>query len=79
MTQLITLIKQLSPASHHLYCWYVVQGGYGNHFQQTKFLLQFRLGYVILGSDWLDYEFGRRPTKKLKKSSAVASRFMDTR
>ena len=46
MTQLITLIKQLSPASYHLYFLYVVQGGYGKHFQQTKFLLQFvsRLG-----------------------------------
>ena len=41
MTQ---LIKHLSPASYCLYLLYVVQDGYGNHFQQTKFLLQFCLG-----------------------------------
>ena len=44
MTQHITLIKQLSPASYYLYFLYGVQGGYENHFQQTKFLLQFCLG-----------------------------------
>ena len=44
MTQLITLIKQLSPASYYLYFLDGVQGGYENHFQQTKFLLQFCLG-----------------------------------
>ena len=32
--------------------WYVIQGGYGNQFQQTKFLLQFCLGET---TDWLDY------------------------